>query len=82
MLIFALAIAASSPAEEELKRELIPCREAVIAAVEGDDGFLDRYLIGIKADRQRSAELRARCAVYVQGAIDGAMIERLEASRR
>jgi tellurite resistance protein len=81
MIILALALAASSPAENALQAQLAPCRRAAIASLQGDPEYLSRWLRSIKASRELEAKTRARCMVYFQGALDGLEIRAAQDAR-
>lgn len=71
MILAALLLAASSPAERAADVQIAKCRIATLRALEGDTAFLDRYLKAARLSRAEEARIRAVCIVYFKGALDG-----------
>lgn len=78
MIALALALAASSPAEDALSRQLAPCRAQALHALKGDPGFLNRYLRAAKLGRDAEARQRMLCSAYLTGALDGLEMEKAQ----
>lgn len=78
MIALALALAASSPAEDAISREIAPCRVAALRSLGGDSGFLDRYIRAEKMSRHQEARQRLFCVIYLRGSLDALEIQKAQ----
>lgn len=78
MLILALALAASSPAEDALAREIAPCRAAALRSLAGDSGALNRYIRAMQMSREEEARLRIFCSIYLMGSLDALEVQKAQ----